>query len=477
MPVRSPVLVWFRRNLRLDDNRVLKTAFESGGPVIPIFILTPGKVRSASEGWLMRSLQELDQELLNRGSRLRIRSGDPGEVLGRLARETGVQRVFWDRSFEPLQKQVDQKVRARLTRSGIRCEEINDSLLFDPGTILTKQGTPFKVFTPFWNHCLSLKEPAAPAPCPARLPAPSKWPRSEELRVKIPKWAKKIEPFWKPGAEGARKALKRFLDGSIENYPKDRDRPFLEGTSRLSPHLHFGEISARQVWHAVREQSAKARRPGTARASEAFLRQLVWREFAHYLLFHFPETASEPLRKEFGRFEWKKDPKALRAWQKGLTGYPVVDAGMRELWNTGWMHNRVRMIAGSFLVKDLLQDWQRGAAWFMETLVDADLANNTFGWQWVAGCGADAAPYFRIFNPMLQGEKFDPEGAYVKRWVPELSGLPAKYIHTPWKAPAEVLKKAGVRLGKDYPFPVVDHDAARKRALFSYYRLKKSPSK
>jgi deoxyribodipyrimidine photo-lyase len=257
----------------------------------------------------------------------------------------------------------------------------------------------------------------------------------------------------------------------------DRDRPFLEGTSRLSSHLHFGEISARQVWHETRKHAGTARLPGSARASEAFLRQIIWREFAHYLLFHFPETADKPLRKEFLRLKWKKDAKLLRAWQKGKTGYPIVDAGMRELWSTGWMHNRVRMIVGSFLVKDLLQDWRDGASWFMETLADADLANNTFGWQWVAGCGADAAPYFRIFNPVLQGEKFDPEGAYVKQWVPELSKVPAKFIHGPWQAPADVLAKAGVRLGKDYPAPVVDHDAARKKALFSYYRLKKSPSK
>jgi deoxyribodipyrimidine photo-lyase len=478
MPVSAPILVWFRRNLRIDDNLVLREAVRRGGPVIPVFIRqrTANGVATASGAWLDRSLNKFARELSRKGSRLVARSGDPLEVLKKLIKETEAAAVLWDKSFEPIQRETDDRICAQLTRSGVLCSMINDALLFDPGRILNKQETPFKVFTPFWNHCLSLGEPPEPQPCP-RLISPSKWPRSEELRVKIPKWAKKIEHGWKPGSDGARQALKRFLDGRIENYPVDRDRPFLEGTSRLSSHLHFGEISARQVWHETRKHAGTARLPGSARASEAFLRQIIWREFAHYLLFHFPETADKPLRKEFLRLKWKKDAKLLRAWQKGKTGYPIVDAGMRELWSTGWMHNRVRMIVGSFLVKDLLQDWRDGASWFMETLADADLANNTFGWQWVAGCGADAAPYFRIFNPVLQGEKFDPEGAYVKQWVPELSKVPAKFIHGPWQAPADVLAKAGVRLGKDYPAPVVDHDAARKKALFSYYRLKKSPSK
>jgi deoxyribodipyrimidine photo-lyase len=282
-----------------------------------------------------------------------------------------------------------------------------------------------------------------------------------------------MECLWDPGALGALVALRKFLERKIEDYPAGRDRPAIDGTSKLSAPLHFGEISARQVWHAVRKHMASDRRPGVVRSSEAFLRQIVWREFAHYLLFHFPETVSKPLRKEFMKFPWKKDRKLLRAWQRGMTGYPVVDAGMRQLLETGWMHNRVRMIAASFLVKDLLQDWRDGAAWFMEMLVDADLANNTFGWQWIAGCGADAAPYFRIFNPVLQGEKFDPQGDYVRRWVPELSKVPAKFIHSPWRAPSEVLLKAGVCLGKDYPAQLVDHDGARKRALFVYYRLRK----
>jgi deoxyribodipyrimidine photo-lyase len=449
---------------------------------MPVFIWEDDPaVGGASRWWLGNSLKELQRSFLAKQAHLILRKGDPFQALKALIRETGAGAVLWDRSFEPAQRKVDERVREGLTREGIFCEAITDSLLFDPARILNKQGTPFKVFTPFWNHCLSLDEPAAPAGSPAKWPAPARWPRSErvetlglDLRAK---WSVKMESFWRPGPQGVSSALRKFLNGKIEDYPAGRDHPGTEGTSRLSPHLHFGEISVRRVWHAVRKNRVADRRPGMARASEAFLRQMVWREFAYYQLFHFPGTVSQPLRKEFSKFKWKKDAKALRAWQKGATGYPVVDAGMRQLWRSGWMHNRVRMIAASFLVKDLLQDWREGAAWFMETLVDADLANNTFGWQWVAGCGADAAPYFRIFNPVLQGERFDPRGDYVRRWVPELSRVPARYIHAPWCAPAEVLAKAGVRLGKDYPAPGVDHGAARKRALLVYYRMGKSRGK
>jgi len=482
MSLPAPTLVWFRRNLRLDDNLVLREAARRGGPVIPVFIRrqAPYRVITASEVRLDRSLREFARELSRKDSRLIVRTGDPLDVFKKLIKETGAAAVLWDKSFEPIQRKTDDRIYAQLTRSGVSCGMINDGLLFDLGRILNKQGTPFKVFTPFLNHCLSLEEPLTARPCP-RLISPPKWPRSgapdASYSGKGPEWFRKMEPLWVFGAAGASRALRKFLGGKIENYPADRDHPFMPGTSRLSSHLHFGEISVRRVWHEVRKHVAAVRYPGSVRASEAFLRQIVWREFAHYLLFHFPETADKPFRKEFLRFEWKKDAKLLCAWQKGETGYPIVDAGMRELWNTGWMHNRVRMIAGSFLVKDLFQDWRDGASWFMETLMDADLANNTFGWQWVAGCGADAAPYFRVFNPVLQGEKFDPQGAYVKRWVRELSKIPVKFIHCPWRASAEVLAKAGVRLGKDYPFPVVDHDAARKKTLFAYYRLGKFQKK
>ena len=451
---------------------------DRGGPVIPIFILEKdsGGV-GASRWWLDRSLESLRRELLAKGSRLIIRRGDTLAVLVKLIRETGAGAILWDKSFEPAQRTEDETIRKKMVRSGIFCDALNDSLLFDPARVLNKQGTPYKVFTPYWNYCLSLEEPLAPLKMPASLSSPSSWPYSEKLEALALKsrgpWAAKMGSFWDPGSRGASAALRKFLRQSIEDYPAGRDCPSVDGTSKLSPHLHFGEISVRKVWDETRKYTASVRRPGVMRASEAFLRQIVWREFAHYLLFHFPKTASSPLRKEYSKFPWKNNARLFRAWQRGETGYPLVDAGMRQLRTTGWMHNRVRMIAASFLVKDLLQPWQAGAAWFMETLVDADLANNTFGWQWVAGCGADAAPYFRIFNPVLQGEKFDSRGDYVRRWVPELVRVPARFIYSPWLASPEVLANGGVRLGKDYSDPVVDHDVARKRALFAYDRMGK----
>lgn len=482
MPPEKKALVWLRRNLRVHDNLALAAAAGCGGAVIPVFI----REKTLPEGaamlwWLEHSLIQLQRDLLGLGSKLTLRSGDPLEVLRGFIQETGADAVFWDRSFEPAQRKADARIRMRLTREGIACHEVNDSLLFDPASILNKQGTPFKVFTPFWNHCLSLPGPALPMKSLAKLGAPSRWPSSVPLESfwhgPRAKWAQKFESFWQPGSQGAMGMLRKFLDEKAEHYLSERDCPSVEGTSRLSPHLHFGEISVREVWCEVHKHMASERRPGGVRASEAFLRQLVWREFSNYQLYHFPYTVSKPLRKEFSGFKWSNNARLLRAWKKGMTGYPLVDAGMRQLWETGWMHNRVRMIAASFLVKDLLQPWQKGAAWFLETLLDADLANNTFGWQWVAGCGADAAPYFRIFNPVLQGEKFDPQGAYVRRWVPELCKLPGRFIHAPWRASAEILEKAGIRLGKDYPLPVVDHDAARKRALFVYYRMGKDRGK
>ncbi|HOW87497.1 MAG TPA: deoxyribodipyrimidine photo-lyase [Candidatus Omnitrophota bacterium] len=477
--LRPPTLVWLRRNLRAKDNLILKAASGRGGPVILVYIWgNDPAVGSVSRWWLERSLQSLDRDLRALDSRLILRKGNALKALQALIKESKAGAVLWDESFEPEQRKEDAKIRAALLRKGTFCDSINDSLLFNPARIFNRQGKPFKVFTPFWNHCLSLTEPSAPFQSYGRLISPSVWPRSEKIKdLKLGpkgKWPRKLAMFWDPGSEGALAALRVFLKKKIKDYPIQHNNPAVKGTSGLSPHLHFGEISIREVWHATRKHAASDRRPGSARSSEAFLRQLVWREFSYYLLYHFPGTVSRPLRKEFSKFPWKTNRRVLRAWQKGGTGYPIVDAGMRQLWGSGWMHNRVRMIVASFLVKDLLQPWQTGAAWFMDTLADADLANNTFGWQWTAGCGADAAPYFRIFNPVLQGEKFDPEGSYVRRWVPELSGMPSRFIHKPWQAPLEVLTKAGVKLGQNYPRPIIDHDAARKRALFAYDRTGKA---
>ena len=322
------------------------------------------------------------------------------------------------------------------------------------------------MFTPFYKHLLTLPALPAPLPAPARLAAPARWPAGVSLAdfhlLPTIDWAGGMRAAWTPGEAGAAKVLDQFDDRRATRYNADRDQPALPATSRLSPHLHFGEITPRQIWHAVSLRHEQERMPG---AVDPYLRQVVWREFAHHLLFHFPHTPEQPLRPEYAKFPWRSDARALRAWQRGRTGYPIVDAGMRELWHTGWMHNRVRMITSSFLVKHLLLHWSEGARWFWDTLVDADLANNTLGWQWVAGCGADAAPYFRIFNPILQGRKFDTAGAYIRKWVPELARLDDEALHAPWEVPPLLLAEAGVVLGKTYPRPLVEHGMARDRAL------------
>jgi deoxyribodipyrimidine photo-lyase len=424
------VLVWLRRDLRLDDNRALIAAAATGRPVIPVYVCAPEEddlpPGAASRWWLHQSLSAMRQSLAARGSDLIFRQGPSAQTLVQLAAETGAEAVYYNRLYEPAATARDRRVAQTLGERGIAAESFPGNLLFEPGTILGSSGGPFKVFTAFWNACRRAPEPAKPHSAPRRVAAPARWPDSLplaafELEPRID-WAGGLRESWQPGEH------RHAFDP--RDYDTLRDHPDIEGTSRLSPHLHCGEISVHRLWHEYRN-------------AEPFLRQLVWREFAHHLLFHFPQTVREPLRPEFRRFPWEMDARLFRAWTRGRTGYPLVDAGMRQLWHTGWMHNRVRMVVASFLVKHLLIPWQEGAAWFWDTLVDADLANNTLGWQWAAGCGADAAPYFRIFNPTLQERKFDPEGAYIRRWVPEI-GTPA------------------------YPHPIVDHKAARERALAAY---------
>ncbi len=475
-------LVWFRNDLRLADNPALWEAVERGAPVVPVFIMQEAGEKYGSPGgagrwWLHYSLHSLDADLRRAGSRLIVRTGDPLSVLRQVAEECHAEAVFWNRRYEPAAVACDAEVKAEFRARGLTIESFNGSLLYEPWQVLNQEEKPYRVFTPFWKACLALREPGSPLPEPAHIPAPEIWPVSlpiEQLHLE-PKigWAQGLRAAWTPGSEGAGGNLGVFLDEALEGYETERDRPDRQGTSRLSPYLRFGEISPRQVWRAVREFSKNEARTRLAGSAQAFLRQLGWREFAYYLLFHFPYTPDQPLDGNFAAFPWREDREALTAWQKGRTGYPYIDAGMRELWHTGWMHNRARMGVASFLVKDMLIPWQAGAAWFWDTLVDADLANNTLGWQWTAGCGADAAPYFRVFNPVSQGEKFDPEGRYVRAWVPELANLPGRWIHKPWEAPERELKKAGVELGKDYPYPMVDHAAARLRALELYQNLKK----
>ena len=385
--------------------------------------------------------------------------------------------MCWNRRYEPTVMARDEKVEAGLRAAGLQTESCNGALLHEPGAERNQAGRPFQVFTPFWGRCLACSEPSEPLPAPRRLSAPARRPASLplaalDLEPKLD-WSEGLRGAWQPGSTGAQGELRRFLREGLLTYAEGRNRPDLAGTSRLSPHLHFGEISPRQVWQAVRRFAETGCIPAAAWCRWQFLTELGWREFAHHLLFHFPHTPEQPLRESFARFPWRKHPGWLRAWQRGRTGYPLVDAGMRELWATGWMHNRVRMVAASFLVKNLLLPWQEGARWFWDTLVDADLANNTLGWQWAAGCGADAAPFFRIFNPVTQGERFDPEGGYVRRWVPELARLPAAWIHRPWEAPSVALVAAGVELGRNYPRPVVSLRLSREVALEAYRKTRR----
>ncbi len=473
-----PILVWFRLDLRIEDNPALSAAVETGTPIIPVFIWGPEEEDpwppgSVSRWWLHQSLSSIEEALIKLGSRLIIREGDNEQVLKDLLAETKARAIFWNRRYEPAIIARDAKIKQVLIAAGFEVESFNSALLFEPWIVLNSSRRPFQVFSAFWKACLKQPDPPKPSPAPKAIARFLRWPDSLplaklNLEPKID-WAAGIRAAWTPGEDGAKKDLARFLRGNFERYSSERNLPGKIGTSRLSPHLHFGEISPRLIWHAV----GKRRNSANREAVDAFLRELGWREFAHHLLFHFPFTTNEPLRKEFKRFPWRTDRGLLETWQRGRTGYPLVDAGMRELWSTGWMHNRVRLAVASFLTKHLLIRWDEGAYWFWDTLVDADLANNTLGWQWTAGCGADAAPYFRIFNPVLQSEKFDPNGDYIRKWVPELSRLSVRWIHKPWMAPESALAEAGVQLGSSYPMPIVNHEEARREALEAFERIRR----
>lgn len=467
------VLLWLRQDLRLADNPALDDAVRSGLPVVPVLVWAPEEEGrwapgAASRWWLHHALADLEAQLGHLGSRLVFRRGPTVDTLLALARECGARLCVWNHRYEPAVTARDAQLREALEAAGVQVRLYHGSLLRDPATIRTAGGGPYQVFTPYWRRCLDAGEPREPLPAPRALRAPAAWPRGLTLNslALLPRiaWDAGLQAAWRPGTAGAHEALTAFLKTGLSSYAGQRDAPAVAGTSRLSPHLHVGTLSPHQIWHAAR---ARLARDGTAAATGAdpYGRQLLWREFAHALLHHFPRTADEPLRREYLHFPWRPADETLTAWQQGRTGYPIVDAAMRELWHTGWMHNRARMIVASFLVKDLLLSWQEGARWFWDTLVDADLANNTLGWQWAGGCGADAAPYFRVFNPVLQGEKFDPRGTYVRRFVPELARLDVRWLHQPWRAPSPVLASAGIRLGQTYPMPLVDHAQARQRAL------------
>jgi deoxyribodipyrimidine photo-lyase len=462
-------LLWLRADLRIRDNPALAAAAHADRPVIPLFIHAPEEEGAwppgaASNWWLFHALAELREELEAVGLPLVVRRGPSLAAIETLAKAFDVRRIYWSRRHEPAARKRDAALEQSLRKAGLEVRTFNSALLFEPDAVSNRSGKPFRVFTPFWKHVRTLPV-SAPVPVAThKLAGPARKPESvplEDLGL-LPEtgWDAEFYTQWKPSLEDAADTLESFASRGVVRYRKQRDLPGVEGTSRLSPYLHFGQLGPREVWHAVHEAGAAETGGGYT-----FLSELAWREFAYHLLYHFPHTPEQALNEAYRDFPWQPETAYLRAWQRGQTGYPIVDAGMRQLWRTGWMHNRVRMITASFLVKHLLQPWQEGARWFWDTLLDADLASNTMGWQWTAGCGADAAPYFRIFNPMLQGAKFDPGGDYVRQYVPELAGLPDRHIHEPWEAPATVLDEAGVRLGDNYPQPVIGHREGRQRAL------------
>lgn len=472
----SPTLLWFRKDLRLADNSALEAAIQAGGPIIPVFIWAPGEAGgwapgAASRWWLHQALASLSEEWKVRGGGLIIREGDSLAVLRELIAETGACRVFWNRRYESPLRELDAEVKRSLREDGIKVESFNSALLNEPHTASTGGGQPYKVYTPYWKKVKDRPLPDLAEPDFAQLQFPDSFPESVELDtlglLSSISWDAGFYQKWDVSEKAAMDRLDGFLSEAVKEYETDRDRPDVDGTSCLSPYLHWGQIGPRQIAHKLtKKYDLRAEGP------QVYLKEIYWREFAYNVLYHFPHTPDKPLREEYASFPWEYDKKTLKAWQKGRTGYPIVDAGMRQLWETGWMHNRVRMIVSSLLVKHLLHDWHEGAKWFWDTLVDADLSSNTLGWQWSGGCGADAAPYFRVFNPIIQGKKFDPDGGYVRKYVPELKDLDEEFIHTPWEAPLDVLEEAGLILGEDYPEPIIEHKKGRERALAALDKFK-----
>lgn len=476
-PAAKPALVWFRNDLRLADHPALHAAAATGRPLLCVYVFdqeSPGQrpLGAASRWWLHHTLAALAASLEAIGGRLDLFDGAAGPLIPALARHSGAEVCFWNRRYGAAEVQADDAVAAALRESGVTVETFNGTLLHEPATVTPAAGGAFKVFTAFKRASLALSPPERPLAAPGTIAAaarPDDIPGAATLdRLALlpthPDWAGGLRETWTPGEAAAQRLLHTFLDGGLQRYADDRNRPGLPGTSRLSPHLRFGEVSPRQVVVQA-EDAAEAGRAPRAEVDK-FIAEVIWRDFAYNLLVSHPDLATRPVQTGFAQFPYRTAaPAEVTAWRRGRTGYPVVDAGMRQLWTTGVMHNRVRMIAASFLVKHLLIDWRVGEAWFWDTLCDADPASNPTNWQWVAGCGADPAPFFRIFNPTLQGEKFDPAGDYVRRFVPELERLPARWIHQPWEAPPDVLEAAGVALGDTYPAPLVDHDLARHRAL------------
>jgi deoxyribodipyrimidine photo-lyase len=469
-------LVWFRRDLRLADNPALHAALAGGYAPIPVFVHAPEEEApwvpgAASKAWLHRSLSALERELAARGSRLVVRRGPSLAALEQLQAQTGAEAVFWNRLYEPAVIARDRAVKQALSARGVHAHSFNAALLVEPWTVATNAGEPCRVFTPFWKKARprlaqdAIHAPSAPVHLPPVAPGIASVPLPELGLAPIPAWDHPFWDAWTPGEAAAQARLESFVARALAAYAEQRDRPDEDGTSRLSPHLHFGELSPRLVLAALGDAADPAVEP----ARERLLAELGWREFAHHILYHFPHTPQADFNPRFAGFDWAPaDADALAAWREGRTGVPIIDAGMRQLWATGWMHNRVRMVVASFLCRNLRLHWEHGARWFWDTLVDADLAANTLGWQWSAGTGVDAAPYYRMFNPVAQAQRFDPEGAYVRRWVPELAALPTRALFAPWKDPAALHANA-----PGYPRePLVDLAASRTAALDAFARLR-----
>ncbi len=465
-------LLWFRQDLRTMDNPAFAKACNEQEILMPLYILDQDAfhIGSAQKWWLHHSLQSLASSLTKMGLNLILRKGNAFEIITQLSKELPINTVYWNHAYEPLIIHQDKSIQSRLEKTGIKVITTNGTLLRDPQNLKTKKGTYFKKFTPFWQCCLKSLVPAKlvtitkhPKPLAIASDKLNDW----HLLPRKPNWAKAFSHYWQPGEIGAKRQLTKFIKQHLCNYHRLRDYPAANATSRLSPHLHFGELSPWQIWRALEE--VKWDPSYNSNAHNRFLTELGWREFSYYLLFHVPDLPLTNFNTTFNKFSWVVNEPSLECWRHGQTGFPIIDAGMRELWKTGYMHNRVRMLVASFLTKDLLIDWREGAAWFLDTLVDADLANNSASWQWVAGSGVDAAPYFRIFNPVLQSEKFDPEGTYIRQWVPELASVEKPWIHAPWTAPQI---KLGLKLGKEYPKPIINHKTAYEYAIQAYKRIK-----
>lgn len=460
-------IVWFRNDLRLRDHLALEAAIQTGQPVFPIYIYDDHSSRplgGASKWWLHHSLSSLKERFKQLGADLILRKGNAFEVLKSISEKLPCSHIFWHRRYDQQGRHQDQTIKAYF-KDRMICQSFNGSVLFESPVIKNKQGNAFKVFTPFWKHCLQQSQVDQPVAAPSSINFDPSFKNycqaidSFDLLPKHPNWAAGFHSMWQPGEEGARHRLQSFLDSSIADYKTQRNTPATLATSSLSPYIRWGEISVRDLWYKIRETTFRER---CEASGQKFLTELGWREFCTYTLFHYPTLANQPLRQEFKHFLWNTNETLFKAWTKGQTGYPLVDAGMRQLWATGYMHNRVRMVTASFLTKHLLQPWQKGEEWFWDTLVDADLASNAFNWQWVAGCGADAAPYFRIFNPTLQAIKFDPKGDYIKQWIPELQNTPHQFIHEPWRDQTRP---------QNYPQPIISHQKAREKALLHFKNL------